>query len=233
MKKILVLDDDQELCELLKDFLSSEGFEVKTFHRPEDALKEPIDGIFHLLIIDVMLPGLNGFEVLKQIRSRSTIPIIMLTARGEELDRILGLELGADDYLPKPFSPRELAARIRAIFRRSDHELSPVSDEILQVGDIRLMVGQRKVFRNGEEIHLTAVEFQLLELFLRSAGKILKRQDLATQVLDRQLTYDDRSLDVHISNLRKKIGGKTSPEERIQTIRGIGYTFSLPSENPD
>lgn len=232
MKKILVLDDDRELCDLLIEFLSGEGFAVRAFLHPDEALKE-IPEEYNLLIIDVMLPEMNGFEVLKKIRSRSMVPIIMLTARGEELDRILGLELGADDYLPKPFSPRELAARIRAIFRRSDREPSPSLDETLQAGELRLLINRRKAFCGKEEIHLTALEFQLLELFMREAGKVLKRQDLALQVLDRPLSYDDRSLDVHISNLRKKIAGKMAHDDLIQTVRGVGYIFSPLSETKE
>ena len=226
MKKILVLDDDIELCELLTDYLKIEGFAVETYRSPEDILREPAENLSDLLILDVMLPGMNGFDFLKTIRTRSSIPIIMLTARGEEMDRILGLELGADDYLPKPFSPRELAARIRAIFRRSDPSCTPGQDEVLQNGDIKLSMGSRRAFRGVEEVNLTGVEFKLLEILLRSPGKVMKRQDLALQALDRQLSYEDRSLDVHISNLRRKIGSKTLHGERIQTAWGVGYVSS-------
>ncbi|MFZ2960617.1 MAG: response regulator transcription factor [Candidatus Ozemobacteraceae bacterium] len=229
MKRILVLDDDKELCELLVEFLAGEGFSPTSLNHPAMLLDGFKDGVYDLLIIDVMLPETNGFDVLKQIRSKSSVPIIMLTARGEELDRILGLELGADDYLPKPFSPRELAARIRAVFRRFDMTSATLSDELIQVGDVCVHLGSRRVSCGKEDVTLTGVEFRLLEIFLRSAGKVLKRQDLAMQVLERQLAYEDRSLDVHVSNLRKKIDGKAAHSGHIQTVRGIGYVFTVPS----
>ena len=231
--KILILDDDIELCELLKEFLSGEGYTVTTCHDPQTFLKSEMEKEADLLILDVMLPRVNGLEVLKHVRLRSAVPIIMLTARGEEIDRIVGLELGADDYLPKPFNPRELSARIRAIIRRAAHqntsaEPNPQSlPEALQVGDVRLMLGSRQTFCGEAEILLTGVEFRLLEVLMRGAGTVLKRQDLALQVLERSLSYEDRSLDVHISNLRRKLGKHQSLGERIQTIRGIGYLFSV------
>lgn len=226
MKRILILDDDLELCELLVDFLTREGFVAQAVHRPEEAFAEVFERSFDLFVIDVMLPVMNGFDVLKHVRSRSRVPIIMLTARGGESDRIRGLELGADDYLPKPFNPRELLARIKAIFRRSEPSL-PVSDagELLQDGDLKLHLTARKAFRGNEELHLTAVEFNLLEHLVRSTGQVLKRRDLALLILGRPLEYDDRSLDVHVCNLRKKIGDP-SQGGRIQTIRGVGYVFS-------
>lgn len=227
MKKILVLDDDLELCELLTDYLKGEGFAVEVNRDPKELLEKSPETYADLLILDVMLPEINGFEVLKKIRARSSVPIIMLTARGEELDRVLGLELGADDYLPKPFSPRELVARIRAIFRRAEAVSAGNPEEVLQVGDLKMVVGSRRVFRGQEEISLTGVEFRLLELLLRSPGKTQKRQDLALQALDRHLNYEDRSLDVHISNLRKKIGSKTPTGERIQTVWGVGYVLAM------
>jgi two-component system response regulator CpxR len=226
---LAILDDDIELGELLTAFLTGEGYGVRVFHEPEALLKEDLEASFDLLILDVMLPGMNGFDVLRQVRDRSGLPVIMLTARGEELDRILGLELGADDYLAKPFNPRELAARIRAVSRRyGPASPNPREDreEELVVGDVHLLPGTRRVFRHAEEIHLTAVEFKLLERLLRSAGTVIKRQDLALQVLDRTLSYEDRSLDVHVSNLRRKLGNSTPLGERIQTIRGMGYVYA-------
>lgn len=228
IKRLLILDDDLELCELLKQFLVGDGFEVATVSHPRDLPVTGLEESFDLLIIDVMLPGENGFEILKRLRNTSAIPIIMLTARGEELDRILGLELGADDYLPKPFNPRELSARIRAIFRRLEAHHSPTEGDTLRVGQIRLHAGSRKAFVADREIRVTDVEFRLLEIFVRAAGKVQKRQDLALKVLDRRLAYDDRSLDVHISNLRRKINGPDGPEIEIKTIRGIGYMLTLP-----
>jgi two-component system response regulator CpxR len=230
MKTILLLDDDLEICELLQEYLVSEGYAVKVFHTPSQVLQEPYEATCDLCIIDIMLPEMSGFEVLKRIREKSKIPIIMLTARGEELDRILGLELGADDYLAKPFSPRELVARMKAVFRRVDDPGKATSEEtpdMLKVGDLTMFPASRKVLKGTDEIVLTGVEFKLLELFLQSPGKILKRQDLALQALERTLSYDDRSLDVHISNLRRKIGSKTPYGERIQTIRSTGYLFAV------
>ncbi len=234
MKRLGILDDDVELGELLSTFLTGEGFTVTVWHHPDRLLEQSFETAIDLLILDVMLPELNGFEVLKRVRSRSSLPVIMLTARGEESDRIVGLELGADDYLPKPFNPRELAARIRAIARRSAGGAAgarrPEAGEEIAVGDLRLVPGTRRVFRGEEEIHLTAVEFKLLEVLLRAAGTVVKRQELAMQVLERHLTYEDRSLDVHISNLRRKLGNETPAGERIQTIRGTGYLYALFAE---
>lgn len=231
MKNILILDDDVEICELLKDYLASEYFHVRTFNHPDQVLKEPLDGVYDLCIIDIMLPKMSGFDVLKNIRSRSNIPVIMLTARGEEFDRILGLELGADDYIPKPFSPRELTARMKAVFRRTEQN-APTSGklETLEIENIRMLFGSRQVFLDEKEILLTAVEFKLLEVLMRGPGKILRRQELAQQALNRVLSDDDRSLDVHMSNLRKKIRGKPGQAERIQTIRSIGFVFTIASE---
>lgn len=225
-RRILILDDDIELCELLIEFLTNAGFSAQAVHRPEDAFSEVFERSFDLFVVDVMLPVMDGFEVLKHVRTRSRVPIIMLTARGGESDRIHGLELGADDYLPKPFNPRELLARIKAIFRRSETPApSPDTNEALRDGDLSLHLVSRKAFRGCEELHLTAVEFNLLEHLIRASGQVLKRRDLALLILGRPLEYDDRSLDVHVCNLRKKIGDP-SQGGRIQTIRGVGYVFS-------
>ena len=233
MKNITILDDDVELCELLSAFLSGEGFDIKVFNHPDTFFAEGFEREFDLLILDVMLPGMNGFEILKKIRAKCGVPVIMLTARGEDVDRIVGLELGADDYLAKPFNPRELAARIRAIARRAGRAATQQPErELVQVGDVRLNPGSRRVFIQDEEVHLTSVEFKLLEVLLRAAGRVVRRQDLATQVLERTLAYEDRSLDVHISNLRRKLGNTTNDGERIQTIRGNGYLFAMIDECP-
>ncbi|HNV71408.1 MAG TPA: response regulator transcription factor [Candidatus Ozemobacteraceae bacterium] len=233
-QRILILDDDIELCELLHTFLTGEGFIITVRHDPQEILNLSLEAEFDLVILDVMLPHINGLEVLKRIRTHSAVPVIMLTARGEEIDRIVGLELGADDYLPKPFNPRELSARIRAVIRRGAQKSNdsgtapqPPHPESVQVGDVRLMLGSRQALCNNEEVPLTGVEFRLLEVLMRSAGTVVKRQDLALQVLERHLSYEDRSLDVHISNLRRKLGKHPSGGERIQTIRGIGYLFSV------
>lgn len=235
MKRLAILDDDVELGSLLTAFLTEEGYAVTVFNSPKEFMKAFSEHAFDLLILDVMLPGTNGFDVLKTVRERCRMPVIMLTARGEEIDRIVGLELGADDYLPKPFNPRELAARIRAIARRTDTTSLPsasANTDTLKVGDITMTVGTRRVFRHEEEIHLTAVEFRLLEVLLRAAGTVIKRQDLALQSLDRSLSYEDRSLDVHVSNLRRKLGNSTPHGERIQTIRGTGYLYARFPDDP-
>ncbi|MBE0501177.1 MAG: response regulator transcription factor [Desulfuromonadales bacterium] len=233
MNRILVIDDDIELCELLTDYLSSEGFEVDTVNHGEQGALRALAEEYALVVLDVMLPGMNGFDVLRKIRAVSRLPVIMLTARGDDIDRIVGLELGADDYLPKPFNPRELVARIRAIQRRTE-TAAPGSvggaqqSRDVNVGDIILSSVNRSVKRNGEQIELTSVEFTLLELLLRQAGEVISREDLVEKSLGRKLSPYDRSIDVHISSLRRKLGHASETGERIKTIRGIGYLYALP-----
>ncbi len=231
MNRILIIDDDTELCELLSEFFGTEKLVAECIHNGREGLEKAENNFYDLIILDVMLPEMNGLDVLKKLRTFSQTPVIMLTARGEEVDRILGLELGADDYLPKPFSPRELVARIRAIFRRLQksglNELLHESERI-QVADIILEPAARTVTRNGEILSLTEVEFSILENLMRGAGGVIERQDLAQKVLGRRLSYDDRSLDVHMSNLRKKLGSPDFEHERIKTIRGVGYLYVRP-----
>lgn len=231
MDKILVIDDDTELCELLTDYLSGEGFEVQSVNRGEQGAQQALAEEYALVVLDVMLPGMNGFDVLRKIRETSKVPVIMLTARGDDIDRIVGLELGADDYLPKPFNPRELIARIRAVQRRSEATETPAnnppqSSGELTVGDILLSPTKRSVKRNGEPVDLTSVEFTLLEVLLRQAGEVISREDLVEKALGRRLSAYDRSIDVHVSALRKKLGKLLDNEERIKTIRGVGYLYS-------
>jgi len=226
MEKILVIDDDSELCELLNDYLSPEGFLVQSVHEGKQGVQTTLEGDFDLVVLDVMLPGLNGFDVLRRIRETSQVPVIMLTARGEDIDRIVGLELGADDYLPKPFNPRELVARIRAIGRRSEVAATLIqAPEQLQVDDLRLEPGTREVWLDESLISLTSVEFSLLEVLLRHAGQTVEREELVREVLGRRLAPYDRSIDVHISSLRKKLGD----HERIKTVRGVGYLYACPA----
>lgn len=232
MNRILVIDDDVELCELLTDYLVPEGFDVETVHNSDKGIERALSGDHDFVVLDIMLPGLNGFEVLRIIRKSSNIPVLMLTARGEEVDRIVGLEMGADDYLPKPFNPRELIARIRAIRRRGetgkkDEEQSAPPDRIT-LGDIDLDTGTRTVRKSGKNLDLTAVEFDLLDMLMRSAGHVVPRKDLVSKVLGRGLDPFDRSIDVHVSSIRKKLGHKVKGTERIKTIRGIGYLYALP-----
>jgi two-component system response regulator CpxR len=236
MNRILLIDDDTELCELLTDYLRPEGFEITPVHDGIQGLQTAISraGQYDLIVLDIMLPGMNGFEVLRRLRSQSDTPVLMLTARDEEVDRIVGLEMGADDYLSKPFNPRELIARARAILRRTkdrhDRSAAPFSPEKIIVGDIELDTGTRVVLRNGERLDLTSVEFSFLEILLRAAGHVVTREQLTEGVLGRTLTAYDRSVDVHLSSLRKKLGHKFGEIERIKTIRGVGYIYVNPSQ---
>jgi len=233
MNRILIIDDDTELCELLADYLQPEGFKVVSAHQAEAGLDLALSAAHDLVILDVMLPGMNGLNVLRLIRAHSTIPVLMLTARGEEIDRIVGLEMGADDYLGKPFNPRELLARIRAIQRRGK---SPGPEDIprtrtdkLIVGDICLDPGARTTLQDNRNIPLTTVEFTLLHELLKMAGQVVSREELATRVLERKLSTFDRSIDVHVSSLRKKLGHEFNRQERIKTIRGVGYLYTRPA----
>ncbi len=237
MNRILVIDDDTELCELLCDYLTPEGFEIETVNEAHAGVEKALAVEYGLVVLDVMLPGMSGFDVLRHIREKSKVPVIMLTARGDDIDRIVGLEMGADDYLPKPFNPRELVARIRAIQRRAEapvekEESTAESVPRLLIGDLELNGGTREVRRNGEAIELTAVEFTLLEVLMRSAGKVIEREELVRKVLGRRLSPYDRSIDVHVSSLRKKLGNRIGDSERIKTVRGVGYLYADSSEEP-
>lgn len=233
MEQILIIDDDVALSELLTEYLIPEGFHVESVQDGETGLEKACSGVYDIIILDVMLPVINGFEVLRQVRTKANTPVIMLTARGEEVDRIVGLEIGADDYLPKPFNPRELVARIRAILRRTrreqDHVLTPLLPKRLQVGDVEMDMAARLVFRSGEKVDLTAVEFNLLEVLLRNAGELVPREELIQTVLGRSPYPYDRSIDVHVSKLRKKLGHEVSGMERIKTIRSVGYLYTVAS----
>lgn len=227
MEQVLVIDDDVGLCDLIKEYLDPEGYEVEAAHNGERGIARAMSDDHALVILDVMLPGINGFDVLRRIRSRSRIPVLMLTARGDDVDRIVGLEIGADDYLSKPFNPRELVARIRAILRRTQPSDSfSGGRENLMVGDIEMETATRTVRRAGVLIELTVVEYDLLEKLLRSAGQIAKREELVKEVLGRELSPFDRSIDMHVSNLRKKLGHQLNGLERIKTIRGVGYIYA-------
>jgi len=224
MARLLVVDDDVELTALLGEYLSGEGFAVTAAADGEAGVRAALEGSPDLVVLDVMLPRLNGFDALRRIRERSTVPVIMLTARGDEVDRIVGLELGADDYLAKPFSPRELAARVRAVLRRSHGQLPGGAGRVV-VGDLDLDTAARQVRRGGERVELTGTEFSLLALLAREAGNVVTRQVLYREVLGRRPLVYDRSLDVHVSNLRRKLGPLPDGEERIKTLRGVGYQY--------
>jgi two-component system, OmpR family, response regulator CpxR len=229
--RILVIDDDRELCSLLMEYLADEGFEVEAVHSGTEGAELGAKGEHALLVLDVMLPGLNGFEVLRRIRTVSTIPVVMLTARGEEVDRIVGLELGADDYLPKPFNPRELVARIRAIQRRqaASHKMAASPEPILMVGDLTIDPGRRTVLLGERFVTFTSLEFSLLELLLAQAGLVVSREELCVQAMGRQLNSFDRSIDVHISSVRRKLGPTDDGSERIKSVRGVGYIYLRPA----
>lgn len=220
-KSVLLIDDDTSLCALMQDFLSPYGCEVESAHDGRRGLARALEKSFDLVILDVMLPVIDGFEVLRQLRKRCAVPVIMLTARTGQEDRIAGLNAGADDYLPKPFGPQELLARMRAVWRRIDHPRAP-QPEAIEAGPLRVEPNTRSVWNNGQPLVLTSVEFDFLEFLIRSAGRVVSREELAASVLLRELTPADRSVDVHISHLRRKLEGVAS----IQSVRGAGYLFA-------
>ena len=218
---ILLVDDDAELCALLGEFLTREGFTVECALEGHRGLERALQPGIDLVVLDVMLPGLDGFEILRRLREKSKVPVIMLTARGEDVDRIVGLELGADDYLPKPFNPRELAARMRAVLRRYEPRTAPAGGR-LEVNGVALDPGTREVFSHGKRVELTTFEFDILEMLMRAAGRVLSRDALMENFYNRKATPFDRSIDMHISHLRKKL---ERGENLIKTIRGVGYQF--------
>ena len=234
MDRVLIIDDDFELCSLVSEYLEPEGFRVESVHDGETGLQRAQNGNYLLVILDVMLPGMSGFDVLRRIRATSRIPVLLLTARGEDVDRIVGLEIGADDYLPKPFNPRELVARIRAVLRRTSSDPkgvgTPRPPEILRIGDIELDPATRTVKHGGEPVDLTSVEFNLLEVLLREAGRVVTREELVSAVLSRKFSPFDRSIDMHVSKVRKKLGDLNGEVEHIKTVRGVGYIFARPRE---
>lgn len=229
MDKILIIDDDEELCDLVAEYLSVEGFESEAAHDGEAGLKAALSGDYGIVILDVMLPKKNGFDILRDLRKESTVPVLMLTARGDDMERIVGLEIGADDYLGKPFNPRELVARLRAILRRVrvENEPKPAAPETVSVDDLEISLGARSVRIGGDEVNLTSVEFDLLAALAEDAGKIVKKDELSVKVLGRTLSPFDRSLDMHISNLRKKLGSRADGGDRIKTIRSVGYIYTI------
>ena len=232
VQRILVVDDDAELCELIAEYLKPEGFEVHAVHNGKHGVEQALTGEFALIVLDVMLPGLRGFDALRRIRARSETPVIMLTARGDDVDRILGLESGADDYMPKPFNPRELAARIQAVLRRAAGRVGGADvNERIALGDVELDRRTRFVRRGNRELELTSVEFDLLAIFLKAPGRVISRDELVKNVLGRELAPFDRSIDVHVSNLRRKLGPGPEGAERIKAIRSVGYVYTAPRDS--
>jgi two-component system response regulator CpxR len=224
--RILLVDDDVELCALLDELLSREGFEIEMAHDGARGLERAQSGAFDMVVLDVMLPAMDGFEVLRRLRKSSLVPVLMLTARGEDVDRIIGLELGADDYLPKPFNPRELVARIRAILRRIEAKRA-ADPRRLEINGVVLDPGSREVFKDGQRLEMTTLEFDILEMLMRSAGRVVSRDELMESLYNRKATPFDRSIDMHLSHLRKKL---ETDRTLFKTIRGVGYQFCRSSE---
>jgi len=232
VEEILLIDDDVELCSMLTEYLGKYGFRVTAVHRGDTGLKAALERPFALVLLDVMLPGLDGFEVLRRIRASSAVSVLLLTARGEDVDRIVGLEIGADDYLSKPFNPRELLARVRAILRRSAGTQVVQEQTLLRTEGLELNLAARTVLQNGKKIELTDVEFALLEALMRSPGKVVSREDISENVLGRKFHPFDRALDMHVSRLRRKLGENSEADEQVKTIRGVGYQLAVNSNPP-
>jgi DNA-binding response OmpR family regulator len=228
LESVLLIDDDTELCAILQGYLARYDFKVTTEHSGTAGLQRALSSEFNIVLLDVMLPGLDGFEVLRRLRASSQVSVLLLTARGEDIDRIVGLEIGADDYLPKPFNPRELLARMRAILRRSqaNQSESPVMKR-LAVSGLDLHTGSRKAACNNVELDLTSVEFDLLRALMEAPGRILTREYLSEVVLDRTFSPFDRSLDTHVCHLRRKLDEAAGLGDRIKTIRSVGYQLAI------
>lgn len=231
MSKLLLVDDDLELCALLQEYLQGEGFDITTCHDGGSALETLKQDSFDAIVLDVMLPVHNGFDVLRKLRDFCQTPVLMLTAKGETVDRIVGLEMGADDYLPKPCNPRELVARIRAILRRIETADDKDTDDterekLLQVDQITMVFNNRSVTYQNTPLTLTGAEFTVLELLMRNAGDVISKEELTEKALNRKLTPYDRSIDVHVSNLRKKLTAIGANKELIINIRGAGYMLT-------
>jgi two-component system response regulator CpxR len=234
MEKILLIDDDVELCGMLEDYLGRHDYEITLVHRGDTGLEKALTGDYSLVLLDVMLPGLDGFEVLRRLRATSSISVMLLTARGEDVDRIVGLEIGADDYLPKPFNPRELLARVRAIGRRTGKQVAapmPTTRHSLPSVGLELDTAARTARCANIELSLTDVEFDLLKTLMRFAGEVVEREQLASIVLERKFNPFDRSLDMHVSRLRNKLEKAASLGHLVKTIRGRGYQLALPSHD--
>ncbi|MCL4799593.1 MAG: response regulator transcription factor [Burkholderiales bacterium] len=223
MPRILLVDDDAELLAMLGEYLAPEGFAVETAADGEAGVERALRGDVDLVVLDVMLPRLSGLEALARLRRASAVPVLMLTAKGDDVDRIVGLELGADDYLPKPFNPRELVARLRALLRRSRAPAAGAAE--LRAGDATVRPAERTATWRGAPLELTSTEYNLLEALVRNAGRVLSKAELSEQVLGRAMTRYDRGIDMHVSNLRRKLGTLADGRSPIQTVRGTGYQF--------
>lgn len=232
MDRVLIIDDDPELCALVRECLGEEGLIVESVHDGKHGLERSLSGKYDIVVLDVVLPGMGGMHVLQKLRATSRVGVLMLSARGNEVDRILGLEYGADDYLPKPFNPRELVARVRAVLRRlkpGAQEYGSWTPEHLELGDVALDRGTRTCRRSGEIIDLTTIEFDLLEVLMKAGGRVLPREALFRTALDREFSPFDRSVDVHVGHLRKKLGLLPDGTQRIRTVRNVGYLYAQPA----
>jgi DNA-binding response OmpR family regulator len=223
--KILLVDDDQELCELLARYLQREGIEVDQVHTGSEGLQQGLAQSYDAMVLDVMMPGMNGLEVLTELRKTSQLPVVMLTAKGDEMDRIVGLEIGADDYLSKPCNPRELIARLRAVLRRTKADVLVDTRDVIHIDELEIDHGQHHVLKNDEPLELTVTEYNILNTLVSHLGKVVEKNQLAEEAMSRSLTLFDRSLDMHLSNLRKKLGSHQDGQTRIKTIRGVGYMY--------
>ena len=232
-QKLLLIDDDEKLCRLVRDYLAPHGYDVTAVHNGVDGAARAISDPWQAVILDVMLPELDGFEVLKRIRAKSKVPVLMLTAMGDEADRIVGLELGADDYLPKTFSTRELLARLRAVTRRSDHVDDPLDVQsevrLFRAGDVLVNASSRTAEVAETPLELTPVEFDLLLSLIRAKGRVRTRERLLEEIRDRHYDVFDRSIDVHVSSLRKKLKDDPKNPRYIRTVRAAGYMFINPA----
>ena len=229
MHALLLADDDTELCDMLGQYLEAEDFAVTAVHDGEAALAEARSGRYELAVLDIMMPRMSGLDVLRELRRDSQLPVLILTARGDDVDSIVGLELGADDYLPKPASPRVLVARIRAILRRAaaSAPAEAAAPAHIELGDLEIHTGARSVELAGRPVVMTSTEYSLLEYLARGAGRVIGKEELSQQVLGRKLEAYDRGIDMHVSNLRKKLGPLPGGVERIKTVRGVGYQYVL------
>jgi len=223
MAKVLLVDDDRELTSMLIEYLMQEGLQADAVHNGEDGVHKALSGAYDIVVLDVMMPRLSGIEALRRIRSESNLPVLMLTARGDNVDKIVGLDLGADDYVAKPCTPGEIVARLRAILRRTETHDKTKADEKIQIGALMLSPGDRTVTYFDKAILLTGTEFCILEVLARNAGHLINKQDLSKKALGVPLTPYDRRLDVHISSIRQKLGSRPDGKAWIQTVRGIGY----------
>lgn len=225
--RVLLVEDDDELRELLARYLSGQGFTVREAANGKDGLALALGQHCDIVVLDIMLPDISGLEVLRELRAATHLPVVLLTARGDETDRIVGFEVGADDYIPKPCNPRELVARLQAILRRVAWDQKAEVKAAQHYGDLRIELDHRRIYQNDEPLELTATEYEVLQVLLAHAGSVVRKTDLMQWALGRRLEAFDRTLDMHISNLRKKLGNDDPP--RIETVRGLGYSYRVPA----